>query len=529
MLRARFSRKMSLAFAIMIIVLVALAWLFWETTRRYEYHLKRSELAHGVFESYLAVSNHTFRKLNAMGEISFRNRVEDSQARFTNEQSLRKAMGLVRQRIAAELAFVKEEHPGEELEYLVEIERLVEKIIQASERIKQAARRGDSAVAQQELSTLRSDAIAGRFNELIDLALAKESKIVAETDQAAHEISVLVTRVLPAVILLVVILMILGILFLSRRLTHSLKALYQGAQSLGSGNLDHRIDPLVEIEFDQVATAFNAMAKEITANRQELEHAKGLLEAKVIERTRELEKSNARLARSDQSRRRFLADISHELRTPLTVIRGESEITLRGAHRDVEEYRESLNRILDQAVHTSRLVDDLLFVARADAGAPRLTMKPVAMKEIVQSVCSDMRTVAKEEGVTLSESLGDLALMVVGDAGRLRQVLVILIDNALSYTQNGGTVNVLMTEDESWLTIQVRDDGMGITKEDAELAFQRFYRGAKASHRTEGLGLGLPVAKAIVEAHQGRIFLDGVPGKGTEATVMLPRNTAAGA
>ena len=222
------------------------------------------------------------------------------------------------------------------------------------------------------------------------------------------------------------------------------------------------------------------------------------------------------------NRRKLLADISHEFRTPLTVIRGESEIALRGTNKTKTDYRETFHRIVDQADHTTRLVDDLLFMARADAGEPRLKLHSVAIASMVDSVCKEFDAKSKQMGVSIKQSRDGPKAVVLGDAGRLRQVFAILIDNALRYSDSGGRVEVHVSEKNSKIFISFRDHGIGITEEEAELAFERFYRGKKAEEHARGTGLGLPVAKAIVEAHQGNISLQGRPGEGATATVTLP-------
>ena len=139
----------------------------------------------------------------------------------------------------------------------------------------------------------------------------------------------------------------------------------------------------------RLGEAFNTMALELSGHRTSLHDANIKLEATIDERTRALKASNRKLADVDVNRRQLLADISHEFRTPLTVIRGESEIALRGSNNTEADYRASFQRIMDQADHTTRLVDDLLFIARADAGEPRLKLRTVAIAGTVESVCND--------------------------------------------------------------------------------------------------------------------------------------------
>ena len=164
----------------------------------------------------------------------------------------------------------------------------------------------------------------------------------------------------------------------------------------------------------------------------------------------------------------------------------------------------------------------MLFIARADADEPRLKVRPLSVNSLLNSVCADFIAKAEQQEKSIRQDLVDEAAVVMGDEGRLRQVFFILIDNALRYSSTGGKVEVSLKRQEKNIVVIVRDSGMGLTKEEARQAFQRFFRGEKAQGHVRGTGLGLPVAKAIVEAHKGTITLEGKPGEGALATVVLP-------
>jgi len=308
----------------------------------------------------------------------------------------------------------------------------------------------------------------------------------------------------------------------SRSLTRSVNVLHRGAQAFSNDDLNHRIPELHEKEFEQLGEAFNAMARQLADHRTGMRDSNIRLEAIVEERTRALKSSNEILELVDENRRKLLADISHEFRTPLTVIRGESEIALRGKLKTKAEYQETLARIMEQADQTTRLVDDLLFIARADAGEPRLKIRPVSVSSLLSTVCMDFSARAKQNEIRIEQSPEDENSVVMGDSGRLRQVFSILIDNALRYSKQGEAVEVKLHRDNKDIVVTVRDTGIGLTKAEARQAFQRFFRGGKAQGHARGTGLGLPVAKAIVEAHKGSITLQGKPGEGALATVILP-------
>jgi signal transduction histidine kinase len=177
---------------------------------------------------------------------------------------------------------------------------------------------------------------------------------------------------------------------------------------------------------------------------------------------------------------------------------------------------------MEQADQTTRLVDDLLFIARADAGEPRLKIREVEINDLLQTVCADFSAKAEQSEITIDREIDAGIAIVMGDAGRLRQVFSILIDNALRYSSENDTVTVGLEYNDKNVAVTVRDTGIGLTREEARQAFQRFFRGSNAQSHARGTGLGLPVAKAIVEAHKGTITLEGEPGEGALARVLLP-------
>lgn len=266
------------------------------------------------------------------------------------------------------------------------------------------------------------------------------------------------------------------------------------------------------------------MAEELLLRRQAAENSQVSLESQVRARTLELESLNKQLESHDRTRRQLLADISHELRTPLTVIQGESEMALRGGAKSTEEYRDALTRVREQTLHTARLVDDVLFVARAEEGKARIDKQPVVLAEVLSSVCRDFQTVAAGKDIEINDSYTDKNAVVVVDKGRLRQVFSVLLDNAIRYSHVGDSIQVDMSlsADDEKVEITVTDQGIGLSEKEAQQAFYRFYRGDNAERYAEGTGLGLPVAKAIVDAHNGEIFLSGDSGKGARATVRIP-------
>lgn len=521
-MRTRFSVKLHVAFATLLLVTLVLAWYFNDSVRWYEHDVQRIALANEVLQGYQQLSTLTFRELTQLAERVDRGEVQDESEEVLRNQNLRTAISRIRQGIASEVALVQ--NPGEslELEELVDIERVVEDIIRSSAAINLALAENRQDDANEELIRLRGTGVAGYFNGLVLTAINVQRSDVLSADREVLDQARYVTTVLPTIMSILVVITLLVVFRFSRSLRKSVGALRDGVRAFTGGNLGHRIPELKEREFWRLGEAFNTMARELADNRASLRDANITLEAKVEERTRALKASNRKLANVDVNRRKLLADISHEFRTPLTVIRGESEIALRGKQRSQDEYRESFRRIIDQADHTTRLVDDLLFMARVDAGEPRLTMRSVAVPEMLDAVCKEFKVRAVQKEITIMQNCSDPKALVHGDADRLRQVFTILLDNALRYSNHGEQVKVDLDRMDKEIRIRFTDHGIGLTDDAAEQAFERFYRGANAEQHARGTGLGLPVARAIIEAHKGRINLEGKPGEGAVATVWLP-------
>ncbi|HEY8503658.1 MAG TPA: heavy metal sensor histidine kinase [Gemmataceae bacterium] len=229
----------------------------------------------------------------------------------------------------------------------------------------------------------------------------------------------------------------------------------------------------------------------------------------------------ARLERSFAQARRFTADASHELRTPLTAIRTEAEVAL-ASPTDAEAYQQLLGSILEECGRMTRLTDQLLTLAREDAGAAAAEAVPVDLGQLAREVVETLRPLAAAKGLRVRAELGE-GVTVAGDAVRLRQVLLNLLDNAIKYTPEGGTVTARVGRQGQEAVVTVADTGEGIPPEHLPHVFERFYRVDKArSREMGGTGLGLSIAKSIVTAHGGRIGLRSSPGAGTTCTVALP-------
>lgn len=234
---------------------------------------------------------------------------------------------------------------------------------------------------------------------------------------------------------------------------------------------------------------------------------------------------NAALARIGDSfaeLRRFTADASHELRTPLTSLRAVGEVALREPH-DLRSYREAIGSMLEEVDGLAHLVDDLLMLSRAEAGAEPLAMESVALLDTAQKAASLLEVLAEEKEQTLLVT-GDASIRAHGNADMLKRAFVNLIDNAIKYSPERGRICVDVRHAAAGVAaVEVRDQGSGIAAEHQAKIFERFYRtDVGRSRDAGGAGLGLAIAERVVRLHGGRIELESEPGKGSTFRIILP-------
>lgn len=234
----------------------------------------------------------------------------------------------------------------------------------------------------------------------------------------------------------------------------------------------------------------------------------------------ELRAASEQLAEAARAKTAFLADVSHELRTPLTVLQGNAEVgrTLDPdwAHRDI------LDEIVRESGRMTHMVEDLLLLARSDSAALPLEMEEIPVASFLAEIAGRAAALSRERGAELETELsGDGFLRM--DQRRIEQTVLVLVDNATKYGQQGGRIRLTSSANAGELCVGVADEGPGIAKEDLSRIFERFYRVDKArSRKLGGAGLGLPIAKAIVDAHCGRIEAKSRLGEGTRMLIHLP-------
>jgi len=240
---------------------------------------------------------------------------------------------------------------------------------------------------------------------------------------------------------------------------------------------------------------------------------------------------NEMLERIDREVRRmvqFTADASHELRAPMTLIHTAAEFSLR-RDREREELVHALRTILRESERTARLIDDLLEVARTDSGNAGVEVGPVDIAKLAREAADEAATLAADKKIRVLTEIGDRPAVVSGDEAALSRVLLVLLDNAVKYTSEGGQITFQLAVRDGDVEASVADNGIGIAPGDLTHVFDRFWRADKVRSRNAGgAGLGLSIAKSIVERHGGEISVRSTLGRGSEFIVRLPLYADAG-
>jgi two-component system, OmpR family, sensor histidine kinase BaeS len=288
-----------------------------------------------------------------------------------------------------------------------------------------------------------------------------------------------------------VIALLLGV-FLSRALTRPIRELTQATHAVSEGDLSQQVPIRSNDELGELAQAFNKMSSE--------------------------------LSRSINARKQMTADIAHELRTPLSLIIGHAEAVHDGV---LPPTRENFEIIREEATRLEHLVNDLRILSLADAGELSINPQTLEPKRLLQEIASTYQLEAQGKNVRLELAIPSPLPIIEVDPGRMTQVLTNILDNALHHTPEGGRIVLSAKEAEDQVELAIQDSGPGLLAEDLERIFDRFYR-TDASRQRDGAfaggsGLGLPIAKSIVQAHGGSISAESGPRKGLKVIVRLPK------
>lgn len=356
---------------------------------------------------------------------------------------------------------------------------------------------------------------SGHYRVVAPLSASGEKhlySLVAEFDYADVNREILRTLLMTGALLLVGLVVVYQVsASLARRVSWGIDKLHEGVLSISRGRFDQPVEVATGDEIEDLAEAFNSMSRELSSTIEELRQAYG------------------ELLSLDQAKEDLLANVSHELKTPLTALRGYLELLAEGRHGELDEQARSAvticRRNLDRL--TTR-IDEMMQVAEAQRGVMELTMKRVRLTDLLHGVVESLLPRFQRKGVYVSLNLAHDLPSVRGSVEHLERIFFNLLENALKFTPEGGTVRVSAHRDVRGgavgALVGIADSGPGIPPDRLTRVFDRFYQvDPSARKKYGGMGLGLALVRTYVEAHDGAVWAESEPGAGATFFVWLPR------
>ena len=507
-------------------VLVLGVMLYWGANQG-AINFQRNQTAFSTLEKYERLSQDAYRYFKQQMDLSINSHPMDvtdvDAAKRQLYQSMEELRVAVVKPVASEMNNTDLQAKPLELERVARLTAFLDACEYRYKEVERLRSLGQEAKAIELLAKFSEDEIDAKFQPMIDTAISSEQE---NAWKAGEKLAILIQQSrwigIIAAFAAVVLSLMSGLLLL-RGMRTPIQALLHGTDEIASGNMAYRILLDTHDEFAYLAKHFNAMAEQLEVQQEKLRESRSVLESRVAERTFELHRLNAELKRMDCARREFLADIGHELRTPITVIRGEAEVTLRGADHGLEEYKDALTRIVELSRQLSMYVNDLLFLARSETASLQFAWDKLDLSELLKGAIDDFQVMSREAALTVTFAAPTEPVWILGDKQRIRQVMLILGDNACRYSKPGGEIHAALWVEGSHACFSIQDQGIGIPSQDLERIFDRRFRSNNALYsREEGSGLGLPMAKSILSAHDGVIKVASVENTGSTFTVTLP-------
>jgi signal transduction histidine kinase len=379
-------------------------------------------------------------------------------------------------------------------------------------------------VMEKSVHFLQADLIE-RFVEYKD----KHMQELAAAEEEVHRAHATGAQILFTVAGMTTIIALLAALFVTRSIIRPLHALHKGTEVIGQGNLNYRVGTNARDEIGQLSRAFDRMTEglaETTASITELNKEivqRQKAECELQEKNQQLDSQNIKLQELDRLKSVFLASMSHELRTPLNAIIGFTSLILQGMVGEInEEQSKQLSLVDSSAHHLLSLINDILDIAKIEAGRVELQVEEFPLDDLVEEVVATLSPIADLKNIELSKDVPE-GVMLYSDKRRLMQVLINLTGNAIKFTEKGSVrIKVGLLEDGT-LKVSVVDTGIGLKKGDVAKLFTPFQQvGDSMVKKTEGTGLGLYLSKKLVTLMGGDIWVESEFGKGSEFIFTLP-------
>ena len=507
----------SLYAAALVVVLFGIGWVSLYSLDKSRWWDARIQLAQESYALHLRLEGNVFRLLKQHGDALLIGDRDQGAGERDLGARINRNLYDIRGTIAREIEMVGEEEI-EELETLQQMEAAIRQINAALVRLTASGEPIQTEIQIRNLADLLDRQVDVRLSDLIEGALQEEQEEVEETLAEAAASRTRNEKLLYGLLATTFVLLIIGFVSFNRQIRAPLLRLNSAMSRLRQSHYAAPVKLGGSREFRDLSDILAAMTQSLAERESSREERQKQLETTVSRRTAELQRLIDRLEASEENRKRLMADISHELRTPLTIILGEAEVALRNAKGLSSEAADAFSCIRDSVKHTNQIVDDMLTVARHEAGQLRLDRRNV-----------DLRTVLRDAADMFPQRINlnlpaDAALLGV-DAVRIRQSVLALFQNARRY--GGPTICARLSEAPNGLRITVEDDGPGLSADEKRMAFDRFFRGSNVSGEgLEGTGLGLPVVRSIIEAHGGTVTLGDSDLGGLAVHIDLPRAPA---
>ncbi|MDH4099396.1 MAG: ATP-binding protein [Nitrospirota bacterium] len=309
----------------------------------------------------------------------------------------------------------------------------------------------------------------------------------------------------------------------AQRIIQPIESLKVGAEMIGQGKLDYRLNINTGDEIEALAKDFNSMAEKLLESRRTLMEWNSQLEEEIKRRTYDLRIANEELRRADRMKSEFLTNMSHELRTPLNSIIGFSEVLTDNLYGDLNEKQQRyVSHIHMSGKHLLQLINDILDLSKVEAGKMELHYTTASIADFFETTLNSFRTQAHQKQIAITSTVEGVD-QVTADLTRLKQILFNLVSNAVKFTPEHGKITISARPVGAFVEIAVSDTGIGIRKEDQHLIFQEFRQlDASFTRKYEGTGLGLALTKKLVELHGGKIWVESEESQGSTFFIMLP-------
>ncbi|MBN1293129.1 MAG: response regulator [Candidatus Latescibacteria bacterium] len=298
---------------------------------------------------------------------------------------------------------------------------------------------------------------------------------------------------------------------LVRNIVRPVDQLEELVGKIAEGDLDQKVTIQRSDEIGRLAQSFNQMTQQLKTSLEDIKS-----------KNQELEKAYKELETLDKAKDDFLSLVSHELRTPLSSILLSTELMLYGQSKSEEKQKQFLTTTMNECRRLTRLTNDVLDLSKIEAGRMEFHIGPLNVRELIEEVINTMQTIIEKKALTINYNVQPEADYLQGDRDKVIQVITNIISNAIKYTPDGGSITVSVTCDNETGTVAIQDTGKGIEKEDIPKVFDKFRQLENIAHHSDGTGLGMSIAKSIIERLGGSIRIESEPGKGSTVFFTLP-------